>query len=619
MLRSISAFLFAFLLATSAFAEVKHPRVYLDGGRLDAIRKAIATPGSHHAEAFAALKARVDKTDIDAAYHDHIDAYKRSYRAQEAAFISLVATDRAVQKKYADIAFEMVMALYKQGKRRPDAGYGLSRAQMSLGLALPYDWCYNEWSADQRAEVKKRIEAAADGLARYGHANLSAGHRGSNWVAVVRGGELTLLIAGGLEKERAKRYDRVKRDLITHMKNGYGSIGVSQEGSGYAEYGGRFLLGAVLAARSIGDDDPVNEANKHAWWKWLMYAWNFQPHERKFLQSGVAHSTNYDEGFASMNLALVPDEQSPYFVYWYDHHMGRQAPGGPQERFDSARAGTIHSILWYPTAVKPKDPTGVFPAGVADDHGYYFFRNRWKDADDVLTSMHADAHHHSHAWDQPECGAINVMGFNTRFIGGPGKDAGGKRDKQWGLYSALLVDGKYFEGKSRNDQTGKPVHFEADKDGGYAIVDGAAQYAALGVSKYQRHMRVRFLPNGHTLIAVLDEIESDSEHTYTWQANVGSERDDVQTKTTAGTEGDMSTVLLTSDDGFTKIWAVSGGLKNVNADGDPVQFEYGGTTRQIMTLMYVGNGTPPKATVADGSVKVGGVTVTVADGKVVIK
>jgi len=578
------SYLLTTVLIVAAPAMAAGPRLLVTPGRLAAIQKQIAVAGSHHQLAWKAMKARVDAPDLGAAYNDPIDVYKLSYKAREAAMLSLVASSPPEKQKYARVAYEQVEKICKEkGKRRIDSGYGLGRAMLSIGVGIAYDWCRDQWTADERAFVEAAMKRALQAWTKYGHANLGD-VKGSNWVAVCRGGEMIMLLASGADATNA-RYRKLKRDLIAHMKNGFGSLGVSQEGVGYTEYPGGFLLPAVYAAASIGDDEMLKVARTRVWWTLAMYSHNFMDHSRKFVQTGVAHSSNYDEGWASLLLNLCPGEQLPHFLWWYDRHMGRLAPGTPRNQFDSARAGTAWSLLYYPADVKATDPTGLVPAAVADDHGYFFFRNRWKDADDIQVTIMADTHHHGHAWDQPEQMAINLMGYDTRFIGGPGKTRDAK------VFSTLLVDGKWSS-KKATSMTGKRIAFEAGKAGGYAIVGGGSLLTQLGVNDARRHMLVDFsLPDG-AIVSTLDVIKSASQHTYTWQANMGSDRDDGEVKVSSGSEGGRPVFVLKGRNGFVKGWVLHPADAKVTA-GDPLQIEASGADATIWVAMLVGAGEAP--------------------------
>ncbi len=597
-----------------------HPRLFATDKRIDAVQAAIQNEGSHHQQAYTAMRARVEASspnNLDA-YGGGNYGYRRTWLAREAALLSLIASKPEAKSRYADKAFAALQAVFKgdHQDRYPHRGYGLSRAMMSMGLGIAYDWCYPAWSLKQRRWVKKKIEQALDAWPEYEHANLKD-DRISNWVAVCRGGELVLMLAAREETERGTRYERLKQDLIRHMDNGFGSLGVSQEGAGYTEYPGTFLLPAIYATQQIGDNDLSVIASLRPWWKLAMYTHSFQPHSRKFLQTGVAHSTNFDEGWASLLLNQVPDPQLPQFVYWYDRHMGIKAPGEPREKFDADRAGTTWALLYYPKKVEAQDPTGIYPIGIGDNRGYYFFRNQWKNENDILASVMADTVHHGHAWDQPEALAINLMAFNTRFFGGPGKK---RSDK---FYSSLLVDGEYnFEHGSR--YTGKKSHFEVNRQSGYAIVKGGGLYKQLGVSEATRHFHVDFsLESGQALITTMDRIRASTAHTYTWQANLGSEQGSDGISITQDREAGRPTFLLKGrNNGFVKGWVIHPRESSITDSEDPLQIKTEGQNEEIWLVLFVGQGVPPKAKVSgkglESKVEITGKTVQWQKGRLEI-
>jgi len=568
---------------TAVWAEPNgHPRLLLDDQKVAAIREAIARPGSHHREAYQAMKARVAQGT--AGYDDHIEAYKYGYLMREAAMLSLLATDAAEKKRYADIAYKGFLEMYETD-RMAHNGYGLSRAMQGKALAYAYDWLHGTWTMDQKKAVRARIDEALEAWKKFGHVNLGD-QRASNWVAVCRGGEILLMLAVGGDEEDKQRYDKLVKELKRHIEAGYGSLGVSQEGLGYTEYPGAFLLPAVYGTKLVGDNTLFDAAQKKQWWKLAMYGHSFQTHERKFVMTGVAGTSNYDEGWTSLLFGLVPEDEMPYYKYFYERHMGRSAPGGPQDRFDPDRAGTVYALIYYPTEpLEAKNPTNVYPVGAEDDRGYYFFRNRWKGPNDVLISVMADTVSHGRAWDAPEALAINLMGFNTRFIGGPSKDGGKKQDPGDKLFSALLVDGKYKPEKGQPD-TGKKGWFNNYKGVGLVMVEGGPHYQALGVDEVERQALIDFRQDekGTAVFSTYDRIRDGDQHTYTWQANIGDEKGDDSVKVETGTEDGRPTFTLTGRNGRVKGWVLSPAGATVKG-GDPLQIETKGDDVDLWVVM----------------------------------
>jgi hypothetical protein len=581
-----------------------HPRLLVTRERLAAITAQLAVPGSFHQQAYAAMRARVDAPDWASRYEEtptyqhgsHTAGYIPGFMAREAALLALLADTREEQTRYATRAFTALKGLDYLGDS------GLNRATQSMSLALACDWLYNLWTDEQRTAMTAAAKSALDMWPSFEHANLGD-KRASNWTGVCRGGEMLLLLATREEGNRPGRWALLKDTLLTHMRNAFGSLGYSQEGFMYTEYPGTFLLPAIYACRALGDDDLWQEAQRHAWWRMVMYSHNFMAPTRKFVQTGVSSRSNYNEGWASLLFPLVPEGDLPEYMWWYNRHVGARADDVPLYRFEGNRAGTVWALLCYPEGVAERDPTGVQPAAVGDDRGYYFFRNRWRDRDDIHVSIMADTHHTGHAWDQPEPLTLNLMAHDTRYIGGPGKR------REDAVYSALLVDGT-FGIANAPALPGEIVAFEPTMTGGYAIVGGGALYRKLGVDDVRRHLLVDFtLPDGAGIVATWDRVTSAKPHAYTWQANIGDEAGTDGVQVTAGTEAGRPTFLLRGRrDGFVKGWVLAPADATVVAGG-PLQIRTTGANVDILVVMLVGKGEPPVGAIDGARLTVTGKTI----------
>ena len=581
------------LTPLAAQAEENHPRLFINQERINEIRWAVRVPQSHHQQAFSALKSRVEQKDwraYDRKPNDGNWNYARSYLAKEAAFLYLLTNNR----EYARVAYEAIEAIYNEpdpDNRLPDKGYGLSRATIGRNMALAYDWAYHGMTPKQRAYIKEKINLALDAWLTYQHSNLRNQLMASNWVAVCRGGELVMMLAVYEETNRTNRYRQLKKWLKTHLSNGYGELGLSQEGIGYTGYAGIFLLPAVYALRSVGDTELDSYFQNLDFWKLIMYAGAFftdENKEREFLQSGVSHSGINDEGWASLLLASVSPRQLPFYRYFYDRHMGIRAPGTAGEKFDDRRGATIWSLIYYPESAPSFDPTGIYPPAINDrKRGAYFFRNRWKDENDILLSIMADIDHHGNAWDRSEAFQLGLLAYRSRFIGGPAKE------QKPALSSSLLVDGKL----SDRENTGQQKLFASFSDGGYAIIGGGEKYASLGLNNVQRHLLVKFDRNTDTaIITTLDRIKDEETHDYTWQLNLGDEKNDGGIISTVGRENNLNIfVLRGQNNSYLKGWIIHPNPVTVMS-GDPLQVRVSASNTNIWIVMMVGQGIPPVAT-----------------------
>ena len=603
-----SPFFVAILILCWGFLPVSAevPRLFLSDARLGELKKLVRTKGTHENAAYQVMKARVDSDDLLAAYPTGGGGkYEPGFRAREAALLSLLAANESEAKKYAGLSYEMTAKAaggdidksHNQPGRKVSMadGYGLARAMIGMNVAITANWMQQSWSDEQNKAALVGIKKALDAWPKYGHANFGR-DRASNWVAVCRGGELVMLLASGEKKSRSKRFAFLKKELLHHMKSTFGNLGVGQEGAGYIEYPGQFLLPACYAAAELGDDDLLKAARGIEWWKMVMYAYSFQPRtsgdgDRRFLQWGVA-IRGPEEGWLSLLLNLVPKKELPHYLWWYDRFAGRKAKTvGGHTAFDSHRAGTTWSLIYYPSALESRDPTVLYPPAVHDDHGFAFFRNRWQDENDLQILAASDDIHHRNAWDQPDNLALRLLGQNAGFISGPGKsrDVGG--------FSMLLVDGK-LGGKSASSYTGKTKTFEANDSGGFLVADAGKMASVWEIQSAERQTLVRFGPaqSNTGVISTLDRIKSEKSHTYIWQANLGAPGGDKDIKVSATTEAGRPGFLLEGGNGWVKGWVLSPKGARINA-ADPLQIETKGSDADLWVVMFTGQGVPPRATI----------------------
>ncbi len=465
--------------AASATAAVPppataRPRLFL--GRLSpAERRALPSASPHHEAAWRDLLARVH-TGLDA--YQGRPGYRRSALAREAAFAYQLSGDKA----FAELAFATLRESRAVDDDQPDRNYSLSRAMMSVGYALAYDWCRDAWSDAQRAEILAVMKAAADAWPSYRHANLEAPHRGSNWVGVSRGGELLLHLAArgeGDYGDRAERLATLLDDLSRHLDTAYGPSGWSQEGPGYLEYTFGFLAPAAYAARDAGFPVLWEKMQKLDWPRLAMMSRSFRPGQL-MLQSGVSGAASTNEGFVSLLWPLVVPADRAAYRWFYDRHAGLLAS---PPLADHRRAAGIWALLHYPADAATGSAVEPTPGALMDaKKGAYFFRNRWRDADDILVSLITRNDHHSHGWSQSETWQIALMGFGTTFAGGPVKE----RDPA--LYSKVLIDGKTE--RFAPGTLGRELRREAFPHGGGEVVHDAS--ANFGLRQTERRFAVDF-------------------------------------------------------------------------------------------------------------------------------
>ena len=610
-------------------AEEEHPRILATPELLEAIRAEVRKKGSHHQQVYQTMKTRVDASYPDnaalsKAYYPDLplhglgypeikaDNYAFGYRAREAACLAMLAMTPEEGKKYAELACKAALETALPGGAKASS---LAGAQGAQSIALAYDWAYHAWTPEQRAEVRKR--ALAHLAAMVG--GRGEGEIGFNKGGVINGSMLTLMIALHEQTNRKAAYEERIGFLKRHMEQAYDAWGISQEGLGYSEYPLAFALPAVYATQRAGDETLAKTAATRSWWKLLLYASSFAEFHRRSVMWGVSRARSPGEGMASLVFKTVPAEQMPYYLWWYNRCEGIKSPAPGNLKFDSHRGLLPYALLCYPIGVQEKDPTGVMPASYYSElRGFAFFRNRWKDANDIQVTVSADAYNAGIGWDT--CGTLgmNLVAFNTRFFGQPDKGA------NVAAYSTLLVDGRNTPGSAAKF-LGKADTYEPAKDGGYAIVDGGAVFTGLGCESAKRHLLVKFAADkSEALLSTLDRIKSAAQHTYAWQGNLGDQNNNDGIAASSGQEGGRPMFLLKGhNEGFVKGWVVHPADAKVSfvetrvtprktslpwekapaapekaeIARDPLQIAVKGGDLDIWVVMFAGQGAPPEAAV----------------------
>ncbi len=596
----------------------QHPRLWVDSLKLVELQKRVLDPTSVQSHAFEALKARAVQFDPNV-YEGRNYGY--SFMAREAALAYLLTSDTA----WSNLAFNALQKLYnykiESSIKLPDSGYGLGRATVGLGFAVAYDFCYNGWSLTQKQWVKSIIVKSLNEWTELEYPQKTGNHvwapYHSNWVAVCRGAELMMMLSVYQEKDtvsgiyqadvptgsandiplpsdltRKKRYGFLKNLLLQNIQS-YGTLGVTGEGNSYAMFAGQFLVPALIALRNVGDSSLDTEAMKHPWWRWMMQISSFS--SGKFsLQNGVGNPGDHQDGWMSAMLGYVPDQDLPYYLYWYDRYIGVLSPGTDAKRFDYRRAGTVWNILFYPLNPLPSNPSGKLPVLAIDEKkGAFFFRNQWKDSTDVLFSVLSDQDWNENVHNQSEAFHVGLTTHGTLFFHGPGMTSNSNQ------FSSLLVDGKAFEFTAKNmesSDTGVTQFAQRSHTGGYVLVDGGEKYRNLGLKFAQRHALVDFYYDTPA-ISILDDLNSVVQRQYAWQLNIPPVAEGGPLAIEDGVEsGRQFFILRGRGDSWVKAWILSDEGSGIKV-AKPFQIQLNAASAKIWVAMLIGTGIAPVATI----------------------
>jgi hypothetical protein len=602
--------------ATATTANALHRRLWITPAQVTALKSAIMVAGSHHKAAFDAMKARVDQNNWQIYDENTADGnwnYARGWLAREAAMMYLL-TDNA---SYATIAYNALESMYTNpdpDNRLPDGGYNdnsntdLSRASTGLAYAVVYDWAYAGMTQPQRDFVRSKLSSALDAWPGIGVPN-DSGLRVSNHVGASRSAELIMMLSVNEEESRSARYGFLKNRIRDHINGAYGSSGWTQEGTGYADFAGMFMVPAILAMRSVGDTSLDSTFNAKAFYRLPMAAYsglqNATTKQLLVLQSGVdSGSPLNQEGWMSALLGTVPSSELPYYRWFYDKTIGITSPLSAANKFDLNRAGTTWALAFYPTTGSSADPdtaTTNYRTLADDGEGMYYFRNRFQDTDDVMVSAAADIATAPNAWNVAEAFQFNLIAYGQKFVGGPGKDATSATPAH-AKFTGLLVDGL---AQANVSHTGTLIFDEQYANGGgYLIAGGGTKYSNLGLTSAARHTLVDFDGDAApAVLSTLDRVTDESTHTYTWQLALGDEASNLGITVTSGVEAGRPYFVLNGANGsYVKGWVLSHAAATITAPAantnDPLKVDVSAGNVDLWVAMVVGQGTPPVASIS---------------------
>ncbi|MCC5840845.1 MAG: PKD domain-containing protein [Opitutales bacterium] len=588
MIRSfpfVFAVLLSFFSAAAALRAEAPALLFVTPERLAELQSAVQVPGSHHAEAYAAIMERVDSTRMDLTdlsfyqYGGNPRDYALGWFAREAAFIYRI-TENPV---YAQSAFAALERVYQSpdpsDSRLLTNSHGLSRGMMGVAFALTYNWAWEGLTPAQRGWLLDRLTEGLNMWPTFSHTNLG-GTRASNWVAVVRGSELIMLLATEMDRDRLVRHKFLRSELQRHIQT-YSREGWTHEGNGYLSYGGQFLVPAVLALRHRGDHVLLEDYITRSSHVLAMFAGAFD--EAQSVTQWSVGGPGFDpEGWTSAMLGIIPGFDLPRYKWFYDRFRGIHNPATAQEKFDHRRAGTVWSLLYYPEHLSAINPHAAFSPLLRDPDAGFWMRSGWHDEDDVIVSLSADAKGFNQGWDEADALQLNILYGGTHFASGPGKS------QEPALFSSLLVNGEANNSPAHLGRAGASF---VSPDGAYAVVEGHQKYANMGVASVRRHLLADFSGAGApAILSVLDRIQNEQVKLYTWQLNT------MNLPATQGMEAGLPTFTVYGNgDAWLKGWVLT--PMATLAVGANVRVDLFAASADIWVVMAVGGGTPPVASI----------------------
>ncbi|MGS2619707.1 galactose-binding domain-containing protein [Micromonospora sp. LZ34] len=547
------------VIATATRARTEHPRT-VGPAELEKVRRVITQPGTPR-ETWQAILDALAKGTVAG-----------SSGARLAAFAFAITEDAG----YAHQAF----AYFQQGAAvLPTQRGALEFGGNAMSLAQAYDLAFHGWTPAQRAEAVETFKRASAMLGTTHHGNIdNDADKASNWVTVIRGGELIMDLAVrgdgdfGLQEERIPvLLDENRR----HLDEAYGDSGWNQEGWDYINYAVETTAPAVRAARQAGISALTRAWERPRLAELALHTQSLRPTADK-IQFGVGERT----GGLSAHLLGTGSRDAQAAYRWMYERIG-------------AISANPFVLLNWPEKIKAQDPdtfSSLRTALLDDKEGSYLFRDRTQGDDDVLVGVN-NRNRNRIGWSQPESFALNLIGQGTTWARMPAKE-----NTTYSLFSKPLIDGRAVPaGITPGQGTTRTARAFPGQGGGFVSLEAAKDY---GVDVATRDIVADLRPTGgaDAVIAVHDHFADDTSHRIDWQLSP-----EPGVKISYGRdEAGATTFLLQREDAWLKGWLLDASGATMGTSNGAFQITRTGAAADFKLVLAVGRGEIPAAASIDG-------------------
>lgn len=472
-----------------------HPRLYWPAGGEKAVREKIQTDPRLKA-AWEAVRISADHMLGEPPVIYRKEGRRLLGRSREALrrITHLgVAYRLTGDRPYLDRAVAEMKAMAGMPDWNPS--HFLDTAEMTMAMAIAYDWFYDQLTPEIRALARQAIEH--QGLEPYLKPGAKHGWErgGNNWNQVCHAG----MVAGALAlaEDQPERAAQVVARALAGLPNAmkvYDPDGTYPEGPGYWNYGTTFNIALISMLESaLGTDFGLSQ-------------------QRGFLKTGeflpqmtgpTRNHFNFSDcgtgaGFSPAMVWFASRTHRPELLWFEQDFLERQIASIRESKGRSQADRFFPLILvWAEAGLEPKAPTGLGWLG----HGpnpLAVFRTSWTDPNAVYLAVKAGSPSASHAhmdigsfvldadgvrWAL-DLGSQDYNAMETRGLdvwnNKPGSD-------RWRIFryhnrahSTLLVDDQ----EQVVNSMGPITEFSADPNHAFAMVDLSATYGGqLGSAK----------------------------------------------------------------------------------------------------------------------------------------
>jgi hypothetical protein len=381
-------------------------------------------------------------------------------------------------------------------------GHFLDVAEMSHAFAIGYDWLYDVLSADDRTTIRRALVEKGLRPAEQAYAAKASWARAPhNWNLVCNSGiAIGALAIGDEEPGLAGTVLAQALTSIPAALASYAPDGAWPEGPAYWEYATLYLVVTLAALTSaLGTDFGLSDATG------LAATGRFRLH--------VTGPTGLLFNFADAG-ARAGD--CPV-LFWLDRRYDDQILAVAARDAAMGRA-SARDLLWYDGRGSPADLAGLPLDARYQACQLACFRSAWNDKDALYVGFKGGDNSANHAHLDLGTFVLDALGQRWAIDLGPDDyDLPGYFGAERWTYERIKTSGQntlLLGGANQDPKATAPLmSFRSGPDGGFAIADLTAAYAAGGATRVNRGVSLR---DNRSRVLIQDEVETAHPVELTW-------------------------------------------------------------------------------------------------------
>ena len=502
-------------------ADAQHPRLFLTSQRIEQLRGEISTFRKAHWD--------VVRTQADLLAHRHPPDYEKAMRSHNGdqiwqrdvgnalptlAMAWVLSRDETYRKSASEWA--LASSSYPTWGAAKSDGTDLEAGHQLLGLALVYDWMYNDLDPKVRATIHKTLlergrtmfKATDPKSGMFWHDNYMQNHL---WV------NATGLVAAALaisEEPETSRWIEVAREKFRRSDSALGSDGASHEGACYWSYGTEYLLKFWALSADLWGEDL-----RSSWWsKTALYRIYIGLPQLALAKGNMV----VDIGDCTRQENYGPDYQLFNLAHRF-HDPHAQWLGLELEKAQlTALTSAYLNLLWFDPRQGATPLSDLPTLRHFEDMGIVSARSDWSGRESLVVFKSGPPLGHDEitkgftydpgmAHVHPDANHFVVFGNGAWII-----PDDGYRWKETGQHNTLLVDdlgqiGEHQKWLRRNPPLlakGEPTILAAEAHPAFDFIAGEAEGAYRPEAGLRRYVRRLIFWKPSTLL-VIDDIATD--------------------------------------------------------------------------------------------------------------